>query len=490
MRSSLAFALVLALAADAHANGRPAATSTIHFRQGHETDIVAGMTFGLTISHDGGATWDWMCEAAVGYGGLYDPFYSYTQNGKLFATTFAGLKVMTDGCTFAATPPGMTFVSNDELASDQSLFITAADSSDSKIYKSTDEGVSFPTSASPGQAGDWWQSLVVASGSPNKVFISGYRYVNKCDPKSVKPFAPCTVQNELSDCMEGRMPAGGSIHVAADACLNMKELLVFSSIDGGASFQPMPGNQAIDAYSTKAAGLTTSANSTIDLVGVSSDGSTLYARVGYENANLPSDGIYKIDTASGTTWTRLLGVNDITSTVLRANGDIVVMSRTLGGQVSHDSGTTWVPLVNPPHVNCLAENPADQTLWACTQNYGSPGVPSDGYGIMKTTDLATWTGVLVYQQIQKPVSCSAGTPQHDMCEAQSWCSLKQQLGITSTAINCPALVDGPPSGDAGVMTKPPKTGCCETGNGGATTALGAGTVVATLLLRRRRRRLR
>src|SRR4051812_38232648 len=100
-RIALGALLVGALAGEAAANGRPPATSTIHFRLGHETDIYAGMTFGLLVSHDNGATWHWLCEKAVGYSGMYDPYYEYTSEGTLFATTFDGFKKNTDGCVFA-----------------------------------------------------------------------------------------------------------------------------------------------------------------------------------------------------------------------------------------------------------------------------------------------------------------------------------------------------------------------------------------------------
>jgi hypothetical protein len=442
------------------------------------------MTFGLVISHDGGATWQWMCEAAVGYGGLYDPFYSYTESSKIFATTFAGLKVMSDGCTFAATPPGMTFISDDDLSPDHSIYLAAADTSDSKIYKSTDDGVSFPTSASPGKPSDWWQSLVVAPGNVNDVFIAGYRYVNRCAVHSARPLQECAVATQAQDCNEGRIDPGPRL--PEDSCINVKELLVFKSIDGGTSFQPLPGNQGIDGVTTMQAGIQTSKNSTMDLVGVSSDGSTLYARISFETANLLSDGLYKLDTTSGTSWTRILGLADSMSVVVRSNGDLVVMTKSLGGQVSSNGGTTWTPLANPPHVNCLVENPVDHTLWACTQNYGSPNAPADNFGIMKTTDLATWTGVLAFQAIQKPVSCAAGTPEHDMCEAQTWCSLKQQLGITSTAIDCPLLVDAPAADSGSVTVKKPPSGCCDTGGGAAPTALVSALGI-TLISRRRRR---
>ena len=75
--------------------GGPDAVSTINFKPGDPNEIAAGLTFGLVLSHDGRRSWHWMCEKAVGYGGLWDPDYAYTADGALFATTFSGLKVMT-----------------------------------------------------------------------------------------------------------------------------------------------------------------------------------------------------------------------------------------------------------------------------------------------------------------------------------------------------------------------------------------------------------
>lgn len=60
-----------ALAGAAFANGRDPGTSSITFELGDESKIVAGVTFGVVESHDGGVTWRWMCENAVGYGGVY-----------------------------------------------------------------------------------------------------------------------------------------------------------------------------------------------------------------------------------------------------------------------------------------------------------------------------------------------------------------------------------------------------------------------------------
>ena len=506
----LALALVAAFAGDAAANGRPPGTSTIHFRQGHDSDVVAGMTFGLVVSHDAGATWQWMCETAVGYAGMYDPDYAYSTSGALFATTFNGLVAERDACTFAATTFGTTFMSQVELAPDGTLYSAAADPSDATIYKSTNDGMTFAASAQPGVAGDWWQTIIVAPGNPSDVFLSGYRLVEACDTNSANPFATCDPNAMNLDCggcskntglcvipdggtkgtCDGNsVNPGGVCQTALDCngCTNLtatceaqRKALLFESKNGGASFTPLPGNLEF-LTQTNDKGLTTTANSNIDFVGTSSDGSTLYARVEQETAL--GEGLYKIDTTAGTTWTHVLSVNDNIAALVRSNGDLVVGTRASGAQISTNGGTTWTPLTNPPHINCLVENSAHE-VWACTQQFGSMSVPGDGFGIMKTTDLASWTGVLRYPDIQQPVSCAAGTPQHDSCQQQLWCGLKLQLAITSTVIDCST----PP--DAGMVVKPPpkKTGCCDSGEGGAS-ALLLGGAVATLLARRRRPRM-
>ncbi|MBV8762214.1 MAG: hypothetical protein JO257_33290, partial [Deltaproteobacteria bacterium] len=79
-----ALGLVMVLAGVAAANGRPDGISTINFKPGDPKEIAAGATFGALFSHDGGATWHWMCEKAVGYGGIWDPDYAYTADGTLF----------------------------------------------------------------------------------------------------------------------------------------------------------------------------------------------------------------------------------------------------------------------------------------------------------------------------------------------------------------------------------------------------------------------
>jgi photosystem II stability/assembly factor-like uncharacterized protein len=69
--------------------------------------IVVRATYGVLSTWDGGVTWDWICEQAVGFSDNEDPMIMLTQNGTLIAGVFKGLAVSTDkGC-------GWSFVGGD-----------------------------------------------------------------------------------------------------------------------------------------------------------------------------------------------------------------------------------------------------------------------------------------------------------------------------------------------------------------------------------------
>jgi hypothetical protein len=467
---------VAALTGTAGANGRPAGTSTINFEQGAPQHIAAGMTFGFLRSEDGGTTWKWMCEAAIGYGGTFDPDYAYSPTGAIFATTFNGLTVLRpapagDNCTFAAAPPGDTFVSADEIGPDGSVFYTAADPADGKIYRSTDDGVTFPNSGAPGQNNDWWDSIVIAPSDATRIYLTGYRFKKVCSNNTTMT---CALP---ADC-------GGGSGVTCDS---QKVELLFRSDNSGATYTPLTQT-----------GLTASNQSTIDIVGVDHAAKdTVYIHINLENGQT-GDSIYK-STNGGTSWTKILTTTDPFGLVFlaRSNGDLIASTQTTGSQKSVNGGTTWTPLVSPPHINCLVENPGDQSVWACTHNYDSPGIPGDGYGIMKTTDYTTWTGVLRYQDIKGVVSCPGTTIQAQQCvssymgKPSVWCCLRDQLNITDTSVDCTGVnscaVGGDGGDDAGnTMVTPPKKGCCNAGGSGPSALLLAAGVGALLWRRRKR----
>ncbi len=435
MRTTVAL-LMIALAGVAAANGRPANIQSITFRSGDAQHVVAGATFGALVSTDGGASWRWMCEAAVGYGGVYDPDYAYTSSGAIMATTLKGLRVDRDGCSFELTALGSASVSQVEPG-DGALVVhvAAADATDSTIYASADDAVTFPTSAMPGIAGDWWQSMVVAPSDRQRIYVSGYRIDNGT-----------------------RVP------------------LLFTSDNGGASFTPMTTS-----------GMTTlSQSSVINIVGVAPTvPATVYALVTFENG-MTFDGVY-VSTNAGTSWSRLVGGLQPLAFLARANGELVVAGPTLAKR-STDGGASWTDLSSPPPISCLVERP-DGVVWACVKDF-TPGAAR----IMASADLASWNAVLRFADIAAPVDCPAGTVQNDACEGQ-WCYLRRQLSIAADPTGCDVVdgaVDGPidaATADASTtIVRPDRTGCCESGSGssGVPGLLLAALAVAHVASRRRR----
>lgn len=443
MRLVLAALLGLALAGPAHANGRPPATSTINFRAGSSTDIAAGMTFGLMMSSDGGETWHWVCEDAIGYGGTFDPDYVYTASGALLATTFEGLRANRDGCVFEPAAAPANFFSTIAQGPDGVLHLGAGQvmagsvPGDSRLYRSTDDGLTFLPPAVVGLSGDWWSSIEVAPSSGARIYASGYRFVQ-----------------------------------------GAKTVFLYRSTDGGATYEPLPTT-----------GLMLPANAKIEIAGIGAANPDLVVIKVVQENNLSGDGVYR-STDGGQTWTRVYGAVHPLSILLRANGQLIAASVDNGAEVSSDGGATWAPLVGPPHINCLAETAAGE-VWACTRGFSPPGVPNDGFAIMKSTDLAAWTGVMAYRDLQAPIDCPTDTLHDSRCEhppeAQAGiCGLCSQLGCTPsgcTVVPDGAPVDAPIADDGG--------GCCDTGGGAASAfALGGGGLATLLLGGLRRRRTR
>ena len=202
----------------------------------------------------------------VGYGGVWDPDYAYTASGALFATTFDGLKVSRDaGCTFDSTPPGNLFVSADELAPNGALTFASVDPTDDKVYKSTDDGMTFPTSTTPPGAmvNDWYSSLIYQNGSSTNVWLSGYRFVG-----------------------------------------NTKTLLVWKSTNGGASFTSVTVN-----------GITrSSSSSALTIAGIDAAGNA-YAVVSYPDGQVGGD-VYRLAPAAAA-WVQIATYADGVSPVQR-----------------------------------------------------------------------------------------------------------------------------------------------------------------------------
>ncbi len=147
-RSSAWLAACVALVAtgDASANGRFPTAQFFALGEGAARDRIAiTTTYGVIVSRDGGAQWNWICEDALGFSGEYDPVTAITDSGALIVTLPAGAAISRgDWCDFAAIPEALTAqsvdvtVRGDRVALTQQLAAGGA-----QLLTSDDDGASF-----------------------------------------------------------------------------------------------------------------------------------------------------------------------------------------------------------------------------------------------------------------------------------------------------------------------------------------------------------
>lgn len=97
----LGLGLALGWSAPALANGRFPSASQVALDPTDGGHIVLRTTYGVLQTTDGGAAWHWICEQAVGYGGVEDPAIGVTAGGTILAGIFEGLAQSHDrGCSW------------------------------------------------------------------------------------------------------------------------------------------------------------------------------------------------------------------------------------------------------------------------------------------------------------------------------------------------------------------------------------------------------
>lgn len=375
MKSAIIAALsliVLSLPNPAAAHDGPLAGVDLRERNGH---VLLVNTFGLLQAKGAGESWTWMCEAAYGTGAVFEHEFEMSKRSEaIFVTSVDGLLISLDGCSYGPTSLGDKFVSTIALADNGDLFAAAVDGDGSKIYRSSNDGVTFDQTSNGFRNFDTWRSIKLAPGAPSRIYISGVRF-----------------------------PAGMP-----------RELLMYRSEDGGKTFTA--------GAVTGITGIVQ--ESVLFIVGVSpTNPDVVYARLTLVNGTTGED-LYR-STDAGMTWAKVLSKPEPIKVVVRRSGELIVGTEQAGTVRSSD-GVTFTPIDTAPHLQCLVEA-ANGTLYGCTQNFSS-----DAAAIMTSTDGSTWTRYVQYQDISGPAECAAGTMQVDYCIPEEWCALSEQLTVESS----------------------------------------------------------
>ena len=448
MKRSLAAALVAAAlvlpAAEAHANGRFPEANQLTFSESDPNHLLLRVTFGLMVSRDRGATWNWICEQAIGFNGVEDPMYALTPSRNMLATTFQGLsRTTSDGCQweFVGGPlQNEVFIDLTTRKDDAGHVLTFSSSYDtqddagqiffrSRLFETNDEGLTFSEIDAGLDTSLLGYTIDYAPSDPDRIYISATR-----DP--------------------GTRPRG----------------FLLTSRDRGRTWTEIP-------------------------VELTPQEVALYiAAVDPNDANR----IY-LRTASGSDKpTRLIVSDDGGATVrevFRADGPLQGFALSKDGSKVYVGGPRVAPVTQPNvppetklvglfganktdlaftrlstiDIHCL--NMQDDGLWTCSNE------TNGGFVVGITRDEGkTFETKMRFCDVKGPIACPAGTAVTEIC-AQGWPQQRALFGC-----------DGPP--EPTEQPKPPSNCDCR-GAPGSTVAWGAAIFAAPAailaFLRRRRR---
>jgi hypothetical protein len=159
----------------ARANGRfPAAQAILTVPGSDGMTVFLRATFGVLVSRDGGKTWRWICERALGYEGTWDPPVAVTRDGRLWVGLERGLSSTLDGCGVepATELAGETIRDlTTDAGGDTVWAVTGAPDRHGAVWRRSGTGKWERIGLVP--EGFYPSTLEVAPSKPSRIYVSG-----------------------------------------------------------------------------------------------------------------------------------------------------------------------------------------------------------------------------------------------------------------------------------------------------------------------------
>lgn len=433
-RRALCLSFVLtatAFSAVASANGRFPAASQLVFDPLDNKHAAVRTTFGLLQTTDGGTSWRWICEKALGYVGVYDPAIAIAGDGSIHVGLPDGLARSTDrACTWvrAAAP----------LASEYIIDLAIDPTAPKRIVAITNLNEGSPM------------------GATAKLFVSADGGATWGAPIAMpEDFRPLTV-----DLAPGRIYASGFSPFGRFA-------MIVRSNDGGATWTESTFDMG-DGRGAYIAG--------VDPI----NPDHVYLRVDGETTDqllFSSDGAGSFSTLM--TGAQLLGF------AISPDGKQVAVGGP--GVGVHVSGPEHSFAKVADHaVRCLAYS--GDALWACGSD------PLDPFALGRASKGAPPFATMLLLKDIAPLACAKGTTTEAICPAY-WPEVSRTINPVDAGANDATVDDATTPADAAIDREPVPPaehndgcGCRAAPRGGSVVALIAVAVAVAIALQKRRTR--
>jgi hypothetical protein len=398
----------------ATANGRIPAANRIVFSPSNPNLVIARATYGLLPSFDGGRTWAFICEDALGVPQMVseDPAMALTESGALVAglSIPAGLQVSPDnGCNWSCADGLLAGETIGDIAlrpnaphtlvalTKTTIPDDAGGGTHSQVFQSSDDGAHWAPLGASLDPTILVTTIDVAPSDPHRLYVSATRgfgpmrtaslFVSTSDGVTWTEWpAPLDTSVETSVYIGGVDPSNADrVYLRTEG---RSRLLVGTVSDAGVAFQ------AVLTLTSSMLGFA-----------LSPDGSKIYAGSEF-------DGLF---------------VGDRASMAFRHQPSVVLGT---------DAGARDI------HVQCLAARAGE--LWACADE------PSGFIAGVSTDDGVTFTPRLHLDGVQAPIVCSRSAPVSLACGADA--NASQCSGVPFTNL-CASVGCSP---GAVTMSEPPQ----------------------------------
>jgi hypothetical protein len=142
--------------------------------------LWARTSYGVLVSADSGASWDWICQAGVGYSAEYDATLAITADSKVFVASMQGLFTSAAGGCAWQRAAGIGDVQiNDVLVEPDGhhvlalALVPANDHYASILYRSDEQSGQFAALANAAWNDLFGHTIAVAPASSQRIYVTG-----------------------------------------------------------------------------------------------------------------------------------------------------------------------------------------------------------------------------------------------------------------------------------------------------------------------------